>query len=48
MLELVPKEAYPKYTAIVSVVFSFSLLLGPIIGGSLNNSGGWRWVFLLK
>jgi MFS family permease len=46
-MELVPAELYPKYTSIVSVVFS-SLLLGPIFGGALNHSKAWRWVFLLK
>lgn len=47
-IELVPKESYPKYTSMVSVVFSLSLLLGPIFGGALNHSGTWRWIFLLK
>ncbi|KAH8685445.1 MFS multidrug transporter-like protein [Tricladium varicosporioides] len=47
-IELVPPELYPKYTSSVSVVFSISLLLGPIIGGALNNSGTWRWIFLLN
>ena len=46
--ELVRPEKWPLYTAIVSVVFVFSLVLGPIIGGAINDSGTWRWVFLLK
>ncbi|KAF7914938.1 hypothetical protein BELL_0327g00030 [Botrytis elliptica] len=48
LVELVPKEMYPKYTGLVSVVFSFSLLLGPIFGGALNHSPDWRWIFLLN
>ncbi|KAM0131600.1 hypothetical protein ACHAO1_007201 [Botrytis cinerea] len=48
LVELVPKELYPKYTGLVSVVFSFSLLLGPIFGGALNHSPDWRWIFLLN
>jgi len=47
-VELVPPESYPKYTSMVSVVFSFLLLLGPIIGGALNHSGTWTWIILLK
>ncbi|CAG8958366.1 hypothetical protein HYFRA_00011043, partial [Hymenoscyphus fraxineus] len=35
-VELVPKELYPKYTSGISVVFSLSLLLGPIVGGALK------------
>jgi len=30
------------------VVYSLSLLLGPIFGGAVNQSSTWRWVFLLK
>ncbi|KAK6602984.1 major facilitator superfamily transporter [Botrytis cinerea] len=48
LVELIPKELYPKYTGLVSVVFSFSLLLGPIFGGALNHSPDWRWIFLLN
>jgi MFS family permease len=47
-LELVPMESYPTYTSGVSIVFSMSLLIGPIIGGALNHADTWRWVFLLK
>ena len=47
-LELVPKEKYAVYTSSVSVVYSLSLLLGPILGGAINVSSTWRWVFLLK
>ena len=47
-MELVPAKLYPKYTSMVSVVFSLSLLLGPIFGGALNHLKTWRWVFLLK
>jgi len=48
IMELVPQESYAKYTSLVSVVFSMSLLLGPIIGGALNHSSTWRWIFLLN
>ncbi|KAE9365743.1 MFS multidrug transporter-like protein [Stipitochalara longipes BDJ] len=47
LLELVPPELFPKYTGIAAVVFSISLLLGPILGGAISTSG-WRWIFLLN
>ncbi|KAF2230324.1 MFS general substrate transporter [Viridothelium virens] len=46
--ELVPEEKYAKYTSSVSVVYSLSLLLGPIFGGAISQSSTWRWVFLLN
>ena len=46
--ELVPPESFPTYASIVSAVYAISLLLGPILGGLINDSGDWRWVFLLK
>ena len=46
--ELVPPEKFASYTSLVSVVFVLSLLLGPILGGVINNSSHWRWIFLLK
>ena len=47
-VELVPEEKYAKYTSSVSVVYSISLLLGPIFGGAISQNSTWRWVFLLK
>lgn len=46
--ELVPPEAFPTYASFVSLVYAVSLLLGPILGGVINDAGVWRWVFLLK
>ncbi|KAI4267574.1 MAG: hypothetical protein L6R38_008199 [Xanthoria sp. 2 TBL-2021] len=46
--ELVRPEIYPTYASNVSVVFAVALLLGPILGGLINDAGAWRWVFLLK
>lgn len=48
LLELVPPEKYAALTSFVSVIYSLSLLLGPIFGGAINQSSTWRWVFLLK
>ncbi|KAL8724486.1 MAG: hypothetical protein Q9166_007920 [cf. Caloplaca sp. 2 TL-2023] len=46
--DLVPPEEFPTYASLVSVVYAISLLLGPILGGLINDAGAWRWVFLLN
>ncbi|KAL9079240.1 MAG: hypothetical protein Q9157_001858 [Trypethelium eluteriae] len=45
---MVPKAKYALYTSLVSTVFALSLLLGPLIGGAINDNTTWRWVFLLN
>ncbi|KZF22095.1 drug resistance transporter EmrB/QacA subfamily [Xylona heveae TC161] len=45
---LVPIEKYAKYMGIVSTVFIAASVLGPILGGVINTSSSWRWVFLLN
>ncbi|KAL9012831.1 MAG: hypothetical protein Q9173_002423 [Seirophora scorigena] len=47
-LELVQESKYAKYTSFVSVVYSLSLLFGPIFGGAINESSTLRRIFLLK
>ncbi|OTB00543.1 hypothetical protein M426DRAFT_324209 [Hypoxylon sp. CI-4A] len=46
--ELVPPEKWGNYIAIVSVVSILSSVLGPILGGAINDHSSWRWVFLLN
>lgn len=46
--ELVPPERFASYMSFVSSVFALSLLLGPILGGAINSSSTWRWIFLLN
>lgn len=46
--ELVPPEKFAPYTSMVSVVLAISVLLGPLLGGAINNYTTWRWVFLLN
>ena len=45
---MVPPEKHGKYLAIISSVFAFSSVLGPLLGGAINDHSTWRWVFLLK
>ncbi|KAM3150211.1 hypothetical protein ABEW05_009498 [Botrytis cinerea] len=48
LFELVPKNLYTRYTTFISIVYSISFSLGPVLGGALNHSKTWRWVFLLN
>ncbi|KAI0861409.1 MFS multidrug transporter-like protein [Xylaria cubensis] len=48
LIELVPSEKYAKYTSAVSLVYSLSLLLGPILGGVISQYATWRWIFLIN
>lgn len=43
--ELVPPEKFAPYSSMLSAVFALALLLGPLLGGAINNSAIWRWVF---
>ncbi|KAF2798438.1 MFS general substrate transporter [Melanomma pulvis-pyrius CBS 109.77] len=47
-LELVPKNEYAPLTGFISLVFSSSMIAGPIIGGAITDRSTWRWVFLLN
>jgi MFS family permease len=46
--EMVPLEKLGTYMAIFSSVFVVSSVLGPILGGVINDHSSWRWVFLLN
>ncbi|KAI1849686.1 hypothetical protein JX266_004635 [Neoarthrinium moseri] len=47
---LVPPEKFGKLMSLVSTVFILASLLGPILGGVINDKKdqSWRWVFLLN
>jgi MFS family permease len=45
---VVPPAKYGKYMAILSSVFAIASVLGPLLGGAINERSSWRWVFLLK
>ncbi|KAI1410315.1 drug resistance transporter EmrB/QacA subfamily [Hypoxylon sp. FL1857] len=46
--ELVPPEKWGNYIAVISLVSVLSSVLGPILGGAINDHSSWRWVFLLN
>lgn len=37
-----------KYMGLLSAVFGFANVLGPILGGVITDTLGWRWVFFCK
>lgn len=46
--EMVPKEKYAVYAAILSTNSAFANLAGPLLGGLINTHASWKWVFFLK
>ncbi|KAK7031296.1 hypothetical protein VNI00_013551 [Paramarasmius palmivorus] len=46
--QLTHERQRASYMNIINIVFIISDSLGPILGGSLANSGHWRWIFLLN
>ncbi|KAK2796804.1 hypothetical protein FQN51_009028 [Onygenales sp. PD_10] len=46
--DLVPKEKFGKYIAIIASVFAIASIVGPILGGAISTKSTWRWVFLLN
>lgn len=46
--EMVPPSSYALYSAILSSVFAISNLLGPVLGGAINDHTTWKWIFFLK
>ncbi|KAF8322733.1 MFS general substrate transporter [Clavulina sp. PMI_390] len=46
--DLVPLAERGKYTAVLSLTWSFASVLGPVIGGLLASANAWRWLFYLN
>ncbi|TFK32485.1 iron permease [Crucibulum laeve] len=46
--DLVPLPERGKFLGIISMVWAFACAIGPPIGGSLAQSGSWRWLFYLN
>lgn len=46
--EMVPATKYALYGSITSFTFAIAYLLGPLIGGAINDNTTWRYIFLLK
>lgn len=39
---VIPPEKYGKYMAIISSVFVVASILGPVLGGAINDHSSWR------
>jgi MFS family permease len=46
--DIVPLNKRPLIEGISSVAFGATLALGGVYGGSINDSIGWRWAFLIQ
>ncbi|KAH7174981.1 major facilitator superfamily domain-containing protein [Fusarium flagelliforme] len=46
--DITPDKWLGLYSGVVSSVFAFSSVLGPVLGGVLAQHSTWRWVFLLN
>ncbi|OJJ38042.1 hypothetical protein ASPWEDRAFT_734149 [Aspergillus wentii DTO 134E9] len=47
-VRIVPLAKYDLIAAIAAVILALGLVLGPLFGGAIDESGHWRWVFLLN
>jgi MFS family permease len=48
---LIHPSKFPLYMGLIAAVFLVASVLGPVLGGVINEKGGnwrWRWVFMLK
>ncbi|QDS73246.1 hypothetical protein FKW77_004100 [Venturia effusa] len=48
MVKMVTLEKVGIYSAIISSVFAFSNLLGPVLGGVITDQSSWRWIFWMN
>ncbi|KAH8828833.1 major facilitator superfamily domain-containing protein [Flagelloscypha sp. PMI_526] len=46
--DLVPLSERGLYQGLLSLVWAFSSVLGPIIGGAFSERASWRWLFYLN
>lgn len=46
--EIFPPRKRAKYMGILASVFGLASVLGPILGGVITDSFGWRWIFFVN
>ncbi|WAX76343.1 MDR family MFS transporter [Streptomyces sp. KMM 9044] len=46
--ELIPPRERGRYQGMITSVMVFSMIVGPLIGGGITDSVGWRWTFLVN
>lgn len=47
-IQMVHPSRYTQITAVASSLMSLGMILGPVLGGAINDGNQWRWVFYLK
>lgn len=45
---LIPERSRPKYLAPMAAVWSVASVAGPVLGGILTDTIGWRWIFWIN
>ena len=45
---MIPERSRPKYLAPLAAVWSVASVAGPVLGGVLTDTVGWRWVFWIN
>lgn len=45
--DVIPARQRGKYQGLMGAVFGFSSIAGPLIGGAITDSFGWRWLFFI-
>lgn len=45
---LIPERSRPKYLAPLAAVWSVASVAGPVLGGLLTDTVGWRWIFWIN
>jgi DHA2 family multidrug resistance protein len=48
MQRVVPPHMRPKTTALWAVTALVAPVMGPVVGGTLSDLAGWRWIFLIN
>ncbi|WP_202238417.1 DHA2 family efflux MFS transporter permease subunit [Actinacidiphila reveromycinica] len=43
--ELIPPRERGRYQGMISSVMVFSMIVGPLVGGTVTDNLGWRWAF---
>ncbi|PQE22686.1 major facilitator superfamily transporter protein [Rutstroemia sp. NJR-2017a BVV2] len=46
--EFIPPAKYPLYGALMSTLSVFGSLGGPLLGGIIDNTSTWRWIFFFQ
>jgi MFS family permease len=46
--QMIPERSRPKYLAPLAAVWSVAAVAGPVVGGLLTETVGWRWIFWIN